>query len=492
MEVSISRAKSGEERFLRLLSKEDWKEIMNEILIVDDEESVRYSFLRAFGKDYHIVTAETGEEALSEIEKSSPELIFLDVRMPRMSGLEVLTRIKVDHPNLPVILMTAYSDTDTAIEAMKLGAFDYVPKPFENYEIKRLIEKGLEAHQMVKDTIVFQKEAVYREERIIGSSRAMHEIYKTIGRVAESDTTVLIQGESGTGKELIARPIHSHGRRKEKPFVAVNCAAIPESLLESELFGYEKGAFSGADSRKTGKFEQSSTGTIFLDEIGDMSLMTQSKILRVLQDQSFERLGGKETIKVDIRVLAATNQNLQKAVEERRFRGDLFYRLNVVTLYPPPLRERVEDIPELVEYFISRYRKDVPSSVRGISPEVVRLFMSYSWPGNVRELENVLKKAFIMCKSAVLTREDFPLLRDLEPPSDLERFEKELSVVLEIPFRITDQLKGAFHQKIIESVERHLIEKTLKRVGNNQVKAAELLGINRMTLRKRMKDFGLE
>ena len=293
---------------------------MNKILVVDDEESVRYSFQRAFGSDYHIITAKTGQEALSEIERSSPELIFVDIRMPKMSGLEVLMRIKADHPKLPVILMTAYGDTDTAIEAMKLGAFDYVLKPFENREIRQLIEKGLEAYRMVKDTILFKSGAAEREEKIIGSSRVMHEIYKTIGRVAESDTTVLIQGESGTGKELVARAIHHHSQRKERPFVAVNCAAIPESLLESELFGYEKGAFSGADSRKIGKFEQSSTGTIFLDEIGDMSLMTQSKILRVLQDQTFERLGGKETIRVDIRILAATNQNLEQAVKEKRFR----------------------------------------------------------------------------------------------------------------------------------------------------------------------------
>ena len=320
----------------------------------------------------------------------------------------------------------------------------------------------------------------------------MHEIYKTIGQVAESDTTVLIQGESGTGKELVARAIHNYSQRKEKPFLAVNCAAIPESLLESELFGYEKGAFSGADSRKIGKFEQSNSGAILLDEIGDMSLMTQSKILRVLQDQTIERLGGKETIKVDIRVLAATNQNLEKAVQEKRFREDLFYRLNVVTLFLPPLRERTEDIPELVEYFINRFKQEIPSSVQGISPEVLRLFKSYSWPGNVRELENVLKKAFILCKSAVLTREDFPFLKDLEPQSDLERFEKELSLLLEIPFQIKGQLKGEFYQKTIELVERHLIDKALREVGNNQVKAAELLGINRLTLRKRIKDFGLE
>jgi nitrogen regulation protein NR(I) len=465
---------------------------MDKILVVDDEDSVRYSFQRAFGSDYHIVTAGTGEDALSEIERSSPGLVLLDVRMPRMSGLEVLRKIKERYPKLPVILMTAYSDTDTAIEAMKFGAFDYIPKPFENQEIRQLIEKGLEAYQMTKDTVLFKGETRGREDKIIGSSRIMHEIYKTIGRVAESDTTVLIQGDSGTGKELVARAIHNHSQRREKPFLAVNCAAIPESLLESELFGYEKGAFSGADSRKIGKFEQSSTGTILLDEIGDMSLMTQSKILRVLQDQTIERLGGKETIKVDIRVLAATNQNLGKAVQEKRFREDLFYRLNVVTLFLPPLRERIEDIPELVEYFISRFKQEVSSSVQGISPEVLRLFNSYSWPGNVRELENILKKALILCKSAVLTREDFPSLKDLEPRSDLERFEKELSLLLEIPFQIKDQLKGEFHQKIIELVERHLIEKALREAGNNQVKAAELLGINRITLRKRIKDFGLE
>jgi nitrogen regulation protein NR(I) len=465
---------------------------MDKILVVDDEDSVRYSFQRAFGSDHSIVTAETGEEALSEIERIGPGLIFLDVRMPKMSGLEVLKRIKEHYPRLPVILMTAYSDTDTAIEAMKLGAFDYVTKPFENQEIRQLIEKGLEAYQMMKDTLLFQKEVGEMEDKIIGSSRVMHEIYKTIGRVAESETTVLIQGESGTGKELVARAIHNHSRRNEKPFVAVNCAAIPESLLESELFGYEKGAFSGADSRKIGKFEQSSTGTIFLDEIGDMSLMTQSKILRVLQDQTFERLGGKETIRADIRILAATNQDLGKAVKEKRFREDLFYRLNVVTIYLPPLRDRLEDIQKLVEYFINRFREGASSQVQGMSPEVLRLFKSYSWPGNVRELENVLKKALILCKSAVLTREDFPFLKDVEPQSDLGRFEKELSLLLEIPFQIRNQLKGDFYQRTIELVERHLIQKALRQVGNNQVKAAELLGINRLTLRKRIKDFGLD
>lgn len=466
---------------------------MNRILVVDDEDGVRYSFKRAFGSSYDITTAETGQEALHEIERSSPEVIFLDIRMPELSGLEVLRRIKEYFPKLPVIIMTAYDDTDTAIEAMKLGAFDYIPKPFENPEIRRLIEKGLEAYRMMKDTILFQGEPGGRENEIIGSSRVMREIYKTIGRVAESDTTVLIQGESGTGKELVARAIHHHSRRKEKPFLAVNCAAIPEPLLESELFGYEKGAFSGADSRKIGKFEQSHTGTIFLDEIGDMSLFTQAKILRVLQDQTFERLGGKETVKVYIRILAATNQNLEKAVHEKRFREDLFYRLNVVILSLPPLRERSEDIHELVEYFINRLKREVPSSVQGISPEVLRRFKSYSWPGNVRELENVLKKAIILCKSAVLTLEDFPFLEGLKPAvSDLERFEKELSLVLEIPFQVKDQLRDGIYPKVIELVEKYLIQNTLREVGNNQVKAAELLGINRITLRKRIKDFNLE
>ncbi len=273
----------------------------------------------------------------------------------------------------------------------------------------------------------------------------------------------------------------------------VNCAAIPEPLLKSELFGYERGAFSRADSRKIGKFEQSHTGTIFLDEIGDMSLFTQAKILRVLQDQTFERLGGKETVKVDIRILAATNQNLEKAVHEKRFREDLFYRLNVVILSLPPLRERPEDIDELVEYFINRLKREVPSSVQGISPEVLRRFKSYSWPGNVRELENVLKKAIILCKSAVLTLEDFPFLEGLKPAvSDLERFEKELSLVLEIPFQVKDQLRDGIYPKVIELVEKYLIQNTLREVGYNQVKAAELLGINRITLRKRIKDFNLE
>ena len=463
------------------------------ILIVDDEPLMRLSMMDALeAVGYDVQAAASGTEGIEAIRQRDFDLVITDLRLPGTDGLSVLKATKDKAPHTDVVVITAHGSVETAVGAMKLGAFDYIPKPFENQEIRQLIEKGLDAYQMIEDTVLFTGETRGREDKIIGSSRIMHEIYKTIGRVAESDTTVLIEGESGTGKELVARAIHNHSQRRGKPFLAVNCAAIPESLLESELFGYEKGAFSGAESRKTGKFEQSSTGTILLDEIGDMSLMTQSKILRVLQDQTVERLGGKETIKVDIRVLAATNQNLEKAVQEKRFREDLFYRLNVVTLFLPPLRERVEDIPELVEYFISRFKQEIPSSVQGISPEVLRLFKSYRWPGNVRELENVLKKAFILSKSAVLTREEFPFLKDLEPQSDLERFEEELSLLLKILFQAKDQLKGEFYQKIMELVQRHLIDKALRQVGNNQVKAAELLGINRLTLRKRIKDFGLE
>ncbi len=467
---------------------------MNRILVVDDEEGVRYSFQRAFGKDYHVLTADTGEKALLELEKSSPEVAFLDIRMPKVSGLEVLKTVRARYPKLPVIIMTAYSDVDTAIEAMKLGAFEYITKPFENEAIRRLIQKGLKSRQMMEDTIPIRgTNGNGNRNEIIGSSGVMHEIYKTVGRIAESDTTVLIRGESGTGKELVARAIHRHSRRNGHPFIAVNCAAIPETLLESELFGYEKGAFSGADSRKVGKFELSNTGTIFLDEIADMSLITQAKLLRVLQDQTFERLGGKETIKVDIRILAATHQNLEQAVSEKRFREDLFYRLDVVTLSLPPLRERPGDIQDLVEYFISRFKRENQSSVHGISPEVVKLFKSYAWPGNVRELENALKKAVILCKSSVLTKEDFPFLGGVKDPlSDIERFEKDLGLLLEIPFDAKDEVKHGLYPRVIELVERHLIQKALRKVGNNQVKAAELLGINRITLRKRIKDFGLE
>ncbi len=476
---------------------------MDKILVVDDEESVRYSFQRVFGKEYTLITAETGEEALREIEKGPPALVFLDIRMPRRSGMEILTTIKELHPELSVIMMTAYSDVDTAIQAMKLGAFEYVTKPFENVEIRQLIQKVLGSSQTIKDSVPFGQgtnggchgngACNGNGNGIVGSSRAMHEIYKTIGRVAECDTTVLIQGESGTGKELVARAIHNHSRRRENPFVAVNCAAIPETLLESELLGYDKGAFSGADSRKVGKFELSNKGTIFLDEIADMSLMTQAKILRVLQDQTFERLGGTETIKVDLRILAATNQNLEQAVQEKRFREDLLYRLNAITLSLPPLRERPEDVPELVEYFIARLKKEIPSPVQGISSEALNLFQSYSWPGNVRELENALKKALILCKSPVLTMEDFPFLKKAESPvPDLDKFEVELGHLLEIPFKLHQKCRNRLYPKIMGLVERHLVRKALRETGNNQVRSAEILGINRITLRKRIRDFGLE
>jgi len=315
-------------------------------------------------------------------------------------GLEILKDIKQNHPKIPVIIMTAFGTTDTAIEAMRLGAFDYVPKPFELEEISEMVAKGLEANKLMKKVVAIPALMEYTEDsdQIIGKSKAMQEIYKLIGQVAESDVTVLIRGESGTGKELVARAIYQHSRRKDAPFLAINCAAIPETLLESELFGHEKGAFTGAGKKRIGKFEQYHQGTILLDEVGDMTLSTQAKILRVLQEGEFERIGGNETIKADVRVLASTNRRLEELINQGKFREDLYYRLKIMSITLPPLKERKEDIQELTEYFFHLYNRQLGTQVKYIEPSLFNKLLSYSWSGNVRELANTIKRGLIIAK----------------------------------------------------------------------------------------------
>ncbi|MFA4888903.1 MAG: sigma-54 dependent transcriptional regulator [Candidatus Omnitrophota bacterium] len=464
---------------------------MNKILIVDDEKNVLSSFKKVFSQEgYDIVAAGNAEEGLSCAQKDAFDLLIMDIRMPGISGLEAFSRFKEIDSKVPIIIMTAYGTTETAIEAMQKGAFDYVLKPFEVPKMKELIEKALAASRIMKTEVSFEANAQIGGERIIGFSAPMQEIYKTIGQVAASDVAILLRGESGTGKELIARAIYSHSNRKNKPFLVINSAAIPETLLESELFGYEKGAFTDARERRIGKLEQCNGGTIFLDEIGDMPVSIQTKILRVLEDKSFERLGGNKTITVDVRLITATNKNIESLIKEGKFREDLYYRLNAVTVKLPTLRERKEDIPQLVEYFLNRYNKELKKEVARVSPEALAILGQYDWPGNVRELENAIKKALLFAKGNVLLPEGILLQeKTLEKQKEQVVHLQELLAAL-VKKGLANKTSGLY-KDIIEEVERTLILETLKQVNGNQSEAVKILGISRPTLKDKIDKFGL-
>src|SRR5215472_11994676 len=384
---------------------------MSKLLLIDDEADVQYSFQRIFDSpEIELTTGSSGEEGLKLIPKVKPDLVLMDIRMGGINGLETLRRIRQMDSKLLVILMTAYGTTQTAIEAMKLGAYDYLLKPFDVVKLKEIVGNALKAAQDMRQIVSYQPllESEDYEAGIVGRSEPMQQVFKMIGQVAASDATALITGESGTGKELVARAIYHHSNRATQPFLAVNCAAIPEQLLESELFGHERGAFTGATLQRIGKFEQCNGGTIFLDEIGDMTPATQTKILRVLQSGTFERVGGNQPIKVDVRIIAATNKPLEQAVAARQFREDLFYRLNVVRIHIPPLRERREDIRLLVNYFLKKFAKDQSGPPRSIAPAALKALEKYHWPGNVRELENVIRRALVMAKGDALLIGDLP------------------------------------------------------------------------------------
>src|SRR2546422_632755 len=366
---------------------------MDKLLLIDDEADVQYSFRRTFDSpEIELTTASSGEEGLKIIPRLRPDLVLMDVRMGGLSGLETLRRIRQIDGKLPVIMMTAYGTTQTAIEAMKLGAYDYLLKPFDVPKLKQIVHTALKAAHDMKQIVSYQPllESEDYDLGIVGRSEAMQSVFKLIGQLAASDATALITGESGTGKELVTRAIYHHSQRAQKPFLAINCAAIPENLLESELFGHEKGAFTGAVAQRIGKFEQCDGGTVFLDEIGDMSVATQTKILRVLQSGTFERVGGNQPIKVDVRIVAATNKPLEQAVAAREFREDLFYRLNVVRIQLPPLRERPEDIRLLGNYFFQKFLRDQQRLPKSILPSVLKALEQYHLPGNVREFENMI------------------------------------------------------------------------------------------------------
>jgi nitrogen regulation protein NR(I) len=475
---------------------------MSKLLLIDDEEDVRYSIQRIFDSpEIELATASSGEEGLKVIPKFKPDLVLMDVRMGGMNGLETLRKIRATDSKLLVILMTAYGTTQTTIEAMKLGAYDYLLKPFDIAKLKEIVGNALKAARDMKQVVSYQPllESEDYELGIVGRSEAMQQVFKLIGQVAASDATALVTGESGTGKELVARAIYHHSDRSTQPFLAVNCAAIPEQLLESELFGHERGAFTGATLQRIGKFEQCNKGTIFLDEIGDMTPPTQTKILRVLQNGTFERVGGNQPIQVDVRVIAATNKPLEAAVAAKQFREDLFYRLNVVRIHIPPLRDRREDIPLLVNYFLKKLAREQSRQPKSIAANVSKALEKYHWPGNVRELENAIRRAHVMSKSDAILQSDLP--PEISGGSATGgNISSAMGVAGEAAGTDAAALARQLFQwakrdpklKIIPAVERELVIQALKETNDNQVHAAKLLGITRATLRKRIDKFRIQ
>jgi two-component system nitrogen regulation response regulator GlnG len=461
---------------------------MPTLLVIDDEPSVQYAFRRVFGDEgVTVLAAATAAEGRARAAADRPDVLVLDLQLPDGSGLDLFRELHAADPKRPVVFITAHGTTETAIEAMKGGAFDYLVKPLDLERLSALLGRAFDAARLMQTPAVLPQDA--GEDRIVGRSPVMQEMCKTIGRVAPQDVNVLIQGESGTGKELVARAIYQHSRRADKPFLAINCAAIPEQLLESELFGHEKGAFTGADRRRIGKFEQADEGTLFLDEIGDMAAPVQAKILRVLQEQHFERVGGNEPVRTRVRVLAATNHDLARLVEEGRFRKDLYYRLNVVIIAVPPLRERPGDVAELAHYFLFRFDRDLGLDLRGFDPAALALLEGYSWPGNVRELQSAIKQAMLNGSGHLILPEFLPeAVRRARPAetsapgaNDLERFVDSLLKRGE-----TD-----VYARVVEAVERTLFSRVLRHTHGHQAQASDILGINRTTLRHKLRALGM-
>ena len=465
---------------------------MPKLLVVDDEPNVLYSFRKGLSQEGLCVqTAETGQEGLRLIEQERPDAVILDVRLPDMSGLDIFDRIQELDPRLPVIVVTAHSTTETAINAMKRGAFDYLLKPIDIHQLRNIVAKAVHLSRLEDVPAVFDEDEDDREsDRIVGRSAAMQDVYKTIGRIAPEDVTVLILGESGTGKELVARALYHHSRRNQKPFLEINCAALPESLLESELFGHERGAFTGADRRRIGKFEQADGGTLFLDEVGDMSPATQAKVLRILQDGRFERVGGSETVKTDVRVIAATNQDLEAKIESGEFRTDLLYRLNGFTIRLPALRERLDDLPLLVDHFVKRTNQQVSNRATTLAPETMQCMKSYDWPGNVRELQSVIKQCLLRTTGPVIAPEFLPdeirggRPRREEPQDDDPGLASNLKEFVDRRLRTGSE---NLYAEALEMMERYVITRVLRQTSGNQSQASRILGITRGSLRTKIR-----
>lgn len=480
---------------------------MADVIVIDDDKTVLHMISRSLEKiDVSVACYQDPSEGLAAIQESPPEAVVLDIVLPGTSGLTLFTELHEIDKRLPVILITADNSSNVAIEAMRLGAFDYITKPLDLPALNELITKAIDTRRLMKTKVAVGSgsEANERGEAFIGSSSNMLEVFKAIGRVASQDVTVLIRGESGTGKELVARAIYQHSHRSQNPFMAVNCAALPDTLLESELFGHEKGAFTGADRRRIGKFEQCHNGTLFLDEVGDMSPLLQGKVLRLLQEQRFERLGGNETIETNVRLIAATNRDLEEMGEEGEFRSDLLYRLNGVTISLPPLRVRKEDLPQLMEYFLAQARAQLGKhDIEGISPEAFEVLSSHDWPGNVRELQSVIQRSVLNASGPVIV------------PSFLPDEIRGISKVA--PSKGNDQGRGAtvgndeisnsqlanfiesrldegsrdLYNETVEMMERYLFARVLQETDGNQSKAAEILGITRGKVRDRIAAYSI-
>ena len=444
------------------------------ILLIDDDDSLRRVIEFSLTEAGHTVRpAASGEEGLALFEAGAFDAVITDITMPGMNGMEVLEKVRQKDEHVPVIMITAYGTIESAVEAMRKGAFDYVTKPFNRDEFRLTLDKALRFRRLEQENIALRAEVTdrYRFDSIIGASTTMREVLDLAGRVAASDASVLITGETGTGKELLAKGIHFNSPRREGPFVAVNCAAIPENLIESELFGHVKGAFTGAIRDKEGRFEQAAGGTLFLDEIGDLRIDLQAKILRALQEREVDRVGGSRTIPVDVRVIAATNKDLERMVKEGQFREDLYYRLSVIVLQMPPLRDRREDIPLLTSHFLRKFNK---GSEVNMDEAAMKALRSYGWPGNVRELENVVERASVLKRGAVITRSELP-----------DKLSKEHKGVEDIILNLPDEGIS------LEDLEKGLLIKALERHKGNQTRAAEYLGITRPTLIYRMEKYGL-
>jgi two-component system response regulator HydG len=446
------------------------------LLVVDDEASHRKMIEAVLSDEgYEIKQADDGQAAIDAVENGFFDLILLDIRMRKVGGIEALNRIREISPGIPIIIMTAYASVDTAVDALKAGAYDYLTKPLDIDELKILVQKALRFHQLEKENIYLKERLNDRFDfsNIIGHGPAMKKLFETMALVAPSEATVLIFGESGTGKELIADAIHQNSPRQERPFIKVNCAALPETLLESELFGHEKGSFTGAVARKQGRFQLAHNSSILLDEVAEMAPTTQAKILRVLQEREFEPLGSTQTIKVDTRVIAATNKILEEEIKAGRFREDLYYRLNVVSLQVPPIRERREDISLLSDFFLKRYAKRNKRILKGFTPRAMDLLMRYEWPGNVRELENVVERAVIMARGEMITPAEFPeILQQLDP---------------EVKTTYVNLSPG----RTLKDVEKDMILRTLDETEGNRTHAAKILGISRRTLQLKLKEYGI-
>lgn len=462
------------------------------ILLIEDDVRAATALQQVLGEEgYEVILAGRGDTGLRMASRNPFEAVVTDLRLPGFDGLELIRQLRKELPRLPIILMTAHGTTETAIEATKLGAYDYLLKPFEMDELLDMVGRAVASSRLMYEPVAMGDSGSFKDA-IIGNSRAMQQIYKQIGRIAATNVPVLIRGETGTGKELIARAIYQHSDRAGQPFVAVNCAAIPETLLESELFGHERGAFTGADIRRIGRFEQANRGTIFLDEIGDMTPATQVKLLRVLQEKTIQRLGGKEPIPIDVRVIAATHRDLETAIEERLFREDLFYRINVVTVQLPPLRARIEDIPLLIDHFLRRYGVELGTKAPAIQPEAAEFLSQQPWPGNVRELENVVRKALLTARGYAVTLADVQEVisqtKRGRSASGQTMAEFAAQLLAAAQRGEADNVYAEFHA----GAERELLTQAMKLAEGNKTKVARWLGIARLTLREKLAAMGIE